>query len=95
MGMATDLTTLAFRDAALPGLTIERVTTTEALAEWMHDDPDARTPREPLYASLGLSGSQPLRHYLARLDGTPVGVSQLFLGKQAAGLYCVAVLPHG
>jgi ribosomal protein S18 acetylase RimI-like enzyme len=95
--MAADLTTLASNNTSLPGLTIERVTTTDALTAWidvwMQDDPGERAPLERLYMSLGLSSAQPLRHYLARLDGIPVGVSQLFLGKQAAGLYCVAVVP--
>ena len=95
--MAADLTMLSSSHSPLPGLTIERVTTQDALAAWMdvwmHDDPEDRTPREQLYADLGLSGAEPLRHYLARLDGTPVGVAQLFLGTQAAGLYGVTVVP--
>ena len=95
--MAAPLHALTGEIPAQPGLTIERVTTLADLADWIdvwiQGDQEPRTPREQLYACLGLNGSQPLRHYLARLDGRPVGVSQLFLGQQAAGLYCVAVLP--
>jgi len=79
------------------GLSVQRVTTESDLDAWldvwMHDDDEPRQPREQLYQSLGLSGPQLLRHYLARLGGEPVGVSQLFLGRRAAGLYSVSVLP--
>lgn len=79
------------------GLSVQRVTTESDLNTWldvwMHADDELRQPREQLYQNLGLSGTQPLRHYLARLDGEPVGVSQLFLGRRAAGLYSVSVLP--
>ena len=96
--MGADLSTLQENLWNLPGLTIERVTREAELAEWMnvwmHFDDGVREPRERLYASLGLGGNQPLRHYLARLDGRPAGVSQLFLGRQAAGVYCVGVLPE-
>ena len=55
------------------------------------------TPRRPRIPSASRAGGlievsrtlakrvEPLRHYLARLDGRPVGVSQLFLGQQVAG----------
>jgi GNAT superfamily N-acetyltransferase len=81
----------------LPQLTVDRVTTPEDLATWMDVwagiSGEPREPRETLYASLGLKRVEPLRHYLARLDGRPVGVSQLFLGQQVAGIYAVAVRP--
>ena len=79
------------------GLSVERVTTQTDLAAWLdvwtHNDDEPRAPREQLYSSLGIRGTEPLRHYLARLDGQAAGVSQLFLGARAAGLYCVSVLP--
>jgi len=79
----------------LPQLDVERVTTSEDLSLWMDIWTECtgapRTPRESLYASLGLKRFEPLRHYLARLDGRPVGVSQLFLGQRAAGVHEVAV----
>jgi GNAT superfamily N-acetyltransferase len=55
--------------------------------------PEARTMRESIYLSLGLGGRQPLHHYLARVDGEPAGVAQLFLGRRSAGLYSVGVAP--
>jgi GNAT superfamily N-acetyltransferase len=79
----------------LPQLSVERVTTTEELSLWMDVWTDVtkepRTPREQLYISLGLKRLEPLRHYLARLDRRPVGVSQLFLGQQTAGIHQLAV----
>ena len=50
-------------------------------------------PREQLYISLGLDGDQPLRHYIVRLGGEPVGALSLFLGQEAAGIYNVEVAP--
>lgn len=91
--MAVDLSALNEDARPAPGLTIERVTNEVSLAEWfgvwMNFDDGVREPRERLYVSLGLSGNCPLRHYLARLDGRPVGVAQLFLGREAAGIYVV------
>lgn len=78
------------------GLVIEGVESEIDLSAWMdvwmHFDDGKREPRERLYASLALSGSRHLKHYLARLDGKPAGISQLFLGRETAGIYCVAVL---
>jgi ribosomal protein S18 acetylase RimI-like enzyme len=83
--------------AAAPGLTVERVADASALAAWMDVwgtlDDGPRAPRERLYASLGLGAERPLQLYLARLDGEPAAVSQLFLGRAAAGLYCVTTRP--
>jgi ribosomal protein S18 acetylase RimI-like enzyme len=95
--MAAPLNALSDTLPALPGLTVERVTSRAGLSDWIgvwnHDGDEQTALRELLYADLVLDGAQPLRHYLARLDGEPVGVSQLFLGRRAAGLYSVAVLP--
>ncbi|MEO7192200.1 MAG: GNAT family N-acetyltransferase [Vicinamibacterales bacterium] len=79
----------------LPELSIERVTSIEDLAVWVdiwtETRQEPRAPREDLYTSLGLNRFEPLRHYLARLGGRPVGVSQLFLGQRGAGVHNVAV----
>lgn len=95
--MAAALDKVAFGIPLPQGLSVERVTTRADLAAWLdvwiHDDDEPRLPREQLYTSLGISGTEPLRHFLARLDGQAVGVSQLFLGARSAGLYCVSVLP--
>lgn len=96
--MGADLLTLNETMRDVPGLVVERVVDEVDLAAWMdvwmYFDDGEREPRERLYASLGLGGDQPLRHYLARLGGQPVGVSQLFLGRDVAGLYCVGTLPE-
>jgi hypothetical protein len=80
---------------SLPQLTVERVTTTEELSVWMdvwaEVTGEPRMPREQLYTSLGLKRLEPMRHYLARLDRRPVGVSQLFLGQQTAGIHQLGV----
>jgi ribosomal protein S18 acetylase RimI-like enzyme len=98
VAMAVLLDTLPAQIPMVPGLTIERVSTNADLAAWIdvwiQGDDEPRNPREQLYTSLGFAPVQPLHHYLARLQGQPVGVSQLFLGQRAAGLYCVAVLPE-
>ncbi len=95
--MVVLLADLRVERPSLHGLTVERVRTRDDLAAWIDvwiaEDDERREPRERLYHDLGLDGDQPLRHYLARIEGEPVGVSQLFLGGRAAGLYGVAVLP--
>jgi GNAT superfamily N-acetyltransferase len=81
----------------LPQLSVTRVTTPEELSAWMdiwsEVAGEPRGTRESLYLSLGLKRLEPLRHYLARLDRRAVGVSQLFLGQQTAGVHAVAVRP--
>jgi hypothetical protein len=83
------------RMRALPQLQVDRVTTAEDLSVWMdlwcQITRESRTTRENLYMSLGLKRFEPLRHYVARLDRRPVGVSQMFLGQRAAGIHAVAV----
>jgi ribosomal protein S18 acetylase RimI-like enzyme len=96
--MVASIPSINFHVPRVAGLTIERVTTLQDLGAWMdvwtHDGEEARAPREQLYANLGFETTKPLHHFIARLDGYPVGVSQLFLGRRAAGLYCVSVLPE-
>jgi len=84
--MGADLSTLNEKMGDVLGPVIKRVVNPVDLAAWMdvwmHFDDGEREPRERLYASFGLRGDQPLRHYLARMDGQPVGVSQLFLSQK-------------
>lgn len=97
VAMAASLDRLSREMSRFPGLTVDRVLTPDDLAEWMDVrsaiTTEDRTVREDLYLSLGLGGRQPLHHYLARVDGEPAGVAQLFLGRRAAGLYSVGVAP--
>lgn len=95
--MAAELARVALVAPSVAGLSVTPVADAADLAAWIDvwvaGDDEPRQPRERLYAALGLDAQQPLRHYLARLDGQPVGVAQVFLGQRAAGLYSVAVLP--
>ena len=92
VGMAMELSALAEPFPLPADLTVERVVGEEELAQWIDLHPhylenDQRDePRERLYISLGLSGDQPLRHYLARIHGEPVSALSLFLGQEAAGI---------
>jgi GNAT superfamily N-acetyltransferase len=98
VGMAVDLSAIASPFPPPPDLTIERVVDEEGVALWgtFHrylENNQRDKPRERLYISLGLAGDQPLRHYIARLGGEPVGALSLFLGREAAGIYNVEVAP--
>lgn len=96
VGMAIDLSAIAEPFPPPPDLTIEQVVDEEGVRLWgtfhRYLENDQRDePRERLYISLGLVGDQPLRHYLARLGGEPVGALSLFLGQEAVGIYNVEV----
>jgi GNAT superfamily N-acetyltransferase len=97
IAMAASLDRLAREMSRFPGLTVERVRSNEDLSDWMEVRgqiaPEPKSMREDRSLSLGLIGRQPLHHYLARVDGQPAGVAQLFLGRRAAGLYSVGVAP--
>jgi len=98
VGMAIDLSAIASPFPPPPDLTVERVIDEEGVELWgsfhRYLENDQRDePRERLYISLGLDGDQPLHHYIARLDGEPVGALSLFLGQEAAGIYNVEVAP--
>jgi GNAT superfamily N-acetyltransferase len=97
--MAIDLSAIASPFPPPPDLTIERVVDEEGVRLWgtFHrylENGQQDEPRERLYISRGLDGEQPLRHYIARLAGEPVGALSLFLGREAAGIYNVEVAPE-
>jgi ribosomal protein S18 acetylase RimI-like enzyme len=96
--MGADLHALKDTWPGVANLTVENVNDEAGLADWLNVwmtlDDGIREPRERLYASLGFTKDAPLRHYLARLEGRAVAVSQVFLGREAAGLYCVTTLPE-
>lgn len=95
--MAAELDQLAREMSRFPGLTVERATTDSELRQWLdvrrQIEPELGRQREELYLALGLGGRHPLHHYLARVDGQPAGIAQLFLGQRAAGLYSIGVAP--
>jgi GNAT superfamily N-acetyltransferase len=99
VGMAIDLSAIASPFPPPPDLTVERVVDEEGVTLWgtfhRYLENDQRDePRERLYISLGLEGDQPLRHYITRVNGEPVGALSLFLGQEAAGIYNVEVADH-
>ncbi|MGZ0151698.1 GNAT family N-acetyltransferase [Kribbella sp. WER1] len=83
----------------VPGLSITRVTDDAALAVWEatlgqgfgEGEREARWVAS-VYRKLGYA--DPWRHYLAELDGTPVGTATVFLGAGVAGLYFVMTVPE-
>lgn len=98
VGMAIDLFAIDSPFLPPPALTVERVVDEQEVRLWgtFHrylGNGQRDEPRERLYISLGLSGEQPLRHYIARFGGEPVGGLSLFLGQEAAGIYNVEVAP--
>lgn len=95
--MGAGLTSLAREMSRFPGLTVDRATTTAELDDWLDiwsaASGEPRVPRALLYQGLDVGARQPLHHYVARIDGRPAGVAELFLGQRAAGLYSLAVAP--
>jgi GNAT superfamily N-acetyltransferase len=95
--MSAPLPGLAREMSRFPGLTVDRVLTPSELGGWLdvwtETSGEPREPRGLLYESLGFGARQPLHHYIARIDGQPAGVAELFLGQRGAGLYSLAVAP--
>jgi GNAT superfamily N-acetyltransferase len=97
ISMGAELPALAREMSRFPGLTVDRVTSSAELAEWLdvwtETSGEPREPRGQLYDSLGFGARQPLHHYVARIEGRPAGVAELFLGQRGAGLHSLAVAP--
>lgn len=91
--MAMDLAHMNTRMKPLADLRVKRVQTPTELARWSavyNQD----SQQEALFKDLGLTGDKSLHHYLALLDGQPVGTSSAFWGTESVGLYHVEVLPE-
>jgi GNAT superfamily N-acetyltransferase len=98
-GMALDLSFLDETVVTTPGLTVEPVADMETLKQWgeavlrSFEIPAALLdPWFQTYSPLGVE--PPLRYYLARLDGHPVGGSLMLLGEAVAGLFAVGTVPE-
>jgi len=95
--MGAQLPNLAREMSRFPGLSVDRVTSSAELREWfdvwIETSGEPRNPRGLLYDSLGFGLRNPLHHYLARIDGEPAGVAELFMGQRSAGLYSLSVAP--
>lgn len=82
------------------GVTIERVTTRAALAEWgaVFEQGFAMPAGvgrffRRAFVHIGLGDDSPLRHFLVRIDGRPAACSSLSLTAGVAGVYNVATVP--
>jgi GNAT superfamily N-acetyltransferase len=99
-GMAADLRTLPDTVPVPSGLVIERVVDVDSLKSWaalvcatFEFPPVVAEDLADCLLSLGLAGQTPFRHYLARLEGEPVGTSSVLLGAGVAGIYNVGTVP--
>lgn len=99
-GMAVWLPDLKGAERLPEGVTLEPVRDARTLRDWartlttVFEMPDfVEHAFVEAYAALGLTVSQPVLHYLARLDGQSVATSSLFVEAGVAGIYNVAVLP--
>lgn len=101
-GMAADLHAVRAELPAPAGLGIERVRDEAGLAAWSQTLAQGfgEGEREAMwvaatYRVLGYDAEDgPWLHYLARLDGKPVGTSTVFLGAGVAGVYFVMTVPE-
>lgn len=100
-GMAADLHAVR-EDLPTPaGLEIERVGDDAGLATWSQtlgqgfgEGEREATWVASVYRVLGYAADDgPWLHYLARLDGSPVGTATMFLGAGVAGVYFVMTVP--
>lgn len=98
-GMAIDLLNLSEDLPALDALTIQPVEDPDALEQWVHTlCAGFHVPQQSkqvcfdLFTNLGFDW--PLRNYVGWFEDRPVAASSLFLGENAAGIYCVTVLPE-
>jgi len=80
-----------------PGLTIERIANEQGLA--VAADlagatfglvPEKRPRYLAVFSVLGFAEDAPFQSYVGSVDGTPVAVSQSFLGADVVGIYTVA-----
>ena len=99
-GMALELARLPAAAAPPPELTVERVESGAALAAFVATfrhgfgiDAAFERPWVNWLATLGLGDGAPMRHFLARWEGEPVGTATVLLAAGVAGVYNVATLP--
>ncbi len=100
-GMAAQLERLPAEIAVPPRLEITRVANAAQLQEWAavagetYGEPaEIQQARIAVHTAFGFAEDAPLQRYLARLDGRPVAMSELFLAAGVAGIYDVATVPR-
>jgi GNAT superfamily N-acetyltransferase len=89
-------------EPAVPaGGSVERVRDPSALSSWIDvvgrafDDPGfAERPSVEAFRRYGFGNDAPFRHYILRIEGSPVGAATLSLGAGVAGLGNIAVVPE-
>lgn len=100
-GMAVDLGALATGRPAPDGLLVERVADEAGLAAWEsvlasgfgEGEREARWVAS-IYRAAGYAApASPWRHFLARIDGVPVGTATTYLAAGVVGLYFVSTTP--
>lgn len=100
-GMAADLSALTMDRPTSDGPEVERVTDEATLAEWEatlasgfgEGEREARWVAS-IYRAAGYAEPVgPWRHFLARLDGIPVGTATAYLAAGVVGLYFVSTAP--
>jgi len=94
VSMGADLNALNEDGRDVSGLVVKRVADEADLTLWCDvycGEEEDRPLQECILNSLGLDADCPLYHYLALLNGEPVGTSSLFLGQRVAGLYDISV----
>jgi len=99
LAMAVDLSSFDLEEEAPPHLVIEPVRDDAALREWTAVAVDGfgfpEFAAEPLFAmhrAIGLDATQPHQMYLARLDGTAVGMATLITDCGVATLQNLATI---
>ncbi len=97
-GMAAQLERLPPELAMPPRLEIVRVSNPLHLQEWVavaaqgYGEPPQ--PRLAVHTALGFEEDAPLQRYMARRDGQPVAMSEVFLAAGVAGIYEVLTVPQ-
>lgn len=100
-GMALDLATLRADHSAPAGLKVQHVQDDGTLRTFIHAavigfglPPEAEQGLFEINARAGFGKDDGWRHYLALLDGEPVGTASVFLGVGVAGINIVTTMPH-
>ena len=100
-GMAVDIAALSQEGAAIPSLTVTRISDMDDVAEWAQVVRRGfGMPHEltPALIEMGerhcLRGESPWAYYLGRQDARPVSASMIYPYAGVAGIYCVATVPE-
>jgi GNAT superfamily N-acetyltransferase len=96
-GMALELENLPEHIPSLPEMTVERITTTGALDEWVavaESHPVRQQIMRDVLALDGLRKQPSFYAYLARRQGAPLAAVSVFDGSMATSLRGVDVLPE-